>query len=76
MNLIDLFPDTDQALDRLVNSAYATGAQTALMESHKLLALRGMPDAADALLVHWDSILMRTNATMTATLAIDKARKE
>lgn len=76
MNLLDLIPGADAQLDRLVNRAYSTGAQTAIMEAHRLLNLRGMPDAADALLTHWDSILMRTNATMTATVAIDKARRD
>lgn len=67
-------PDlTTPDYDALVTNAMRCGASTALMEAHRLLCLRNMHDAADALLVHHESISNRAAASYHAQAAIDKA---
>lgn len=63
------------ALDHLAKTAMNTGAQAALLEAHRLLTLRQLDDAAEALLQHWESISKRVAATYEAQAAIDKARE-
>ena len=67
-------PDQTDDYDRLALDAMNVGAQTALVEAHRLLTLRQMPEAAEALLAHHSSILARCLAMNTAAMAIDRAR--
>ena len=65
----------EEALNRLVARAFVTGIQSGVLAAQALLAVRGEQSAADALLVHYDSIIARANSVYEAQAAIDKARE-
>ena len=62
------------ALDKLCADSFSVGAQTGILEAIKLLQVRGMEDAANALLMHHKSIAARAMTYMMVEDVIRKAR--
>lgn len=73
--IAELARKTEANVDALIKGAFDSGAQSALLESIRLLKLNGLHRAADTLLENHERLLAASHARFAANAAIFKARE-
>ena len=67
--------ESERHINELYRSALRAGIKIGICASHVLLNVRQEQSAADALMVHFDSVVNRAMSMFEAEIAIDDAKR-